>query len=218
MKLITEGEDRNIVETLIERSEDGSKTLFIEGIYMQSERENRNKRIYPKGILESAVETFNVNKVLTGRAVGELGHPLGPKINLDNVSHRITELHWEGNDVYGKAQILDTPKGMIVQGLLNGGVKLGVSSRGMGSVQNKSGKSYVTEDYILATVDIVHDPSAQEAFVNGIMEGVEFFLTEDGHIEKCIDGIKKRIHATPSRQLDEIMLQEWNNFLTVLKG
>ena len=139
---------------------------------MQAEQENRNKRIYPKNVLSEATAKYVKEQVKTGRAVGELNHPEGPQINLDKVSHRITSLKFEGNDVVGKALILDTPMGKIVKGLVEGGVKLGVSSRGMGTVERRENKSYVKDDFILNTIDIVQDPSAPSAFVEGIMEGV----------------------------------------------
>ncbi len=172
MKLISEYMDQEL--SYITESKDGKKQYVIEGIFMQADQKNRNGRIYPRAVMESAIDKYNVEQISKGRAVGELNHPEGPTINLDKVSHRITELRWEGNNVVGKAQILDTPMGQIVKGLLEGGVQLGVSSRGMGSLVNKNGVNYVNKDFQLATVDIVQDPSAPEAFVNGIMEGIEW--------------------------------------------
>ena len=171
MKLITEHFD-NL--QYITEEKDGKKSTFIEGIFMQAEKKNRNGRVYPKKVLYGAVEKYLDEQVKTGRAVGELDHPEGPTINLDKVSHKITGLKFDGDDVVGKAQVLNTPMGKIVEGLIEGGVKLGVSSRGMGTVENVQGVNMVQEDYLLATVDIVQDPSAQGAFVNGIMEGVEW--------------------------------------------
>jgi hypothetical protein len=172
MKLITEHlED---LKYLVESAADGSKNYVIEGIFMQAEQLNRNRRVYPKTVLESAVAKYVTEYVNRGRAVGELNHPEGPAINLDKVSHRITALKWNGNDVVGKALILNTPMGKIVKGLLEGGCQLGVSSRGMGTVASKNGQTFVNDDYVLSTVDIVQDPSAPSAFVNGIMEGVEW--------------------------------------------
>ena len=170
MKLITEHFD-NL--QYITEEKDGKKSTFIEGIFMHAEKKNRNGRVYPKKVLYGAVEKYLDEQVKTGRAVGELDHPEGPTINLDKVSHKITGLKFDGDDVVGKAQVLNTPMGKIVEGLIEGGVKLGVSSRGMGTVENVQGVNMVQEDYLLATVDIVQDPSAQGAFVNGIMEGVE---------------------------------------------
>ena len=173
MKLIAEYNESNL-ECIVEKKEDGSKKYAIEGVFMQSESKNRNGRIYPKKIMENAVSRYVDEQVSQNRAVGELNHPEGPTVNLDKVSHLITDLRWEGNDVVGKASILDTPMGQIVKGLLEGGVNLGVSTRGMGSLEQRGGAMYVKEDFTLSTVDIVQDPSAPNAFVNGIMEGVEW--------------------------------------------
>ena len=174
MKLITEHLDTKL-EYMTEATANGEKTAVIEGIFMQAEGKNRNGRIYPKAVLEKAVAKYTAEQVSKGRAVGELNHPEGPTVNLDKVSHRITELNWNGNNVMGKALILNTPMGQIVKGLMEGGVQLGVSSRGMGSLVRRNGANMVGEDFILATIDIVQDPSAPEAFVNGIMEGVDWF-------------------------------------------
>ena len=172
MKLITEYVENDL--NYLTEEKDGKKQYVIEGIFMQADSKNRNGRIYPKAVMEAAVDRYVTEQVSKGRAVGELNHPEGPTINLDKVSHKITELRWEGNNVVGKAQILDTPMGQIVKGLMEGGVQLGVSSRGMGSLVQKGGVNVVNKDFQLATVDIVQDPSAPEAFVNGIMEGVEW--------------------------------------------
>jgi hypothetical protein len=172
MKLIAEYNEHNL-ECLVEKKEDGTKKYAIEGVFMMAESKNRNGRIYPKKIMEKAVDEYVEKQVSKSRAVGELNHPEGPTVNLDKVSHLITDLQWEGNDVVGKATILDTPMGQIVKGLLEGGVNLGVSTRGMGSLEQRGGAMYVKEDFTLSTVDIVQDPSAPNAFVNGIMEGVE---------------------------------------------
>jgi len=151
---------------------------------MQAENKNKNGRIYTREVLTSAVDRFVNEQVITGRAVGELNHPDSPSINLDKVSHRITELNWDGNNVMGKALILDTPMGQIVKGLVEGGVQLGVSSRGMGSLDYKDGANYVKDDFMLNTIDIVQDPSAPNAFVNGIMEGVDWNEDRPGHFVK----------------------------------
>lgn len=215
MKLITEHVED--VQYITEEAKDGTKSTFIEGIFMQSEKQNRNERIYPKTVLTKAVEKYIKEQVKTGRAVGELDHPQGPSINLDKVSHRITELTWEGNNVKGKAQLLNTPMGQIAEGLIQGGVQLGVSSRGMGSIENKGGKTYVKDDFVLSTVDIVQDPSAQEAFVNGIMEGVEWIVTEDGKYEQYVENVRKAIHNTSSANLAEAQMKAWEGLLNVLK-
>jgi hypothetical protein len=177
---------------------------------------NRNRRIYPKTVLEKAVRKYVSEYVNKGRAVGELNHPEGPTINLDKVSHRITELQWNGNDVVGKALILDTPMGKIVKGLLEGGCQLGVSSRGMGTVASKNGQSFVNDDFVLSTVDIVQDPSAPSAFVNGIMEGVEWIwdngLLKAQQLEKYETEIKKASSAS----LAEAQTKIWTDFLSKL--
>jgi len=215
MKLITEYVDD--LEYLSEAKKDGSKASVLQGVFMQAEEVNRNRRVYPKNVLESAVEVYVREQVNTNRAVGELNHPEGPSVNLDKVSHKITSLVFEGNNVVGRAEVLNTPMGQIVKGLLDGGVQLAVSSRGMGSVKEKSGVSYVSEGYILSTVDIVQNPSAPQAFVNGIMEGVEWVKNDDGTFEQFADDVRKRIHKTPSAQLAEAQVESWNRFMRMLQ-
>ena len=173
MKLISEYVE-NDIQCIVEKKENGEKNYVIEGVFAQADKKNRNGRVYPKAIMEKAVNKYVKEQVSKKRAVGELNHPEGPTVNLDKVSHLIKELKFEGNNVIGKAQILPTPMGKIVEGLLEGGVQLGVSTRGMGSLEQKNGAMYVKDDFMLSTVDIVQDPSAPEAFVNGIMEGVEW--------------------------------------------
>ena len=180
MKLIAEYTNEGLGYSITE-GKNGKKETYIEGIFMQAEGKNRNGRVYTREVLTAAVDRYNNEQVMTGRAVGELNHPEGPSINLDKVSHRITELKWDGNNVIGKALILDTPMGQIVKGLVEGGVQLGVSSRGMGSIEMKNGVNYVKDDFHLSTVDIVQDPSAPNAFVNGIMEGVDWTMDNTGH-------------------------------------
>ena len=217
MKLIAEYNEQNI-ECIIEAKEDGTKNHFIEGVFMQSEAKNRNGRIYPKPIMEKAVDTYVTEQVSKNRAVGELNHPEGPTVNLDKVSHKITELSWKGNDVVGKAQILDTPMGNIVKCLLEGGVQLGVSTRGMGSLEQRNGVMYVKDDFMLNTVDIVQDPSAPQAFVNGIMEGVEW-VWNNGIIEaQEIEKIETEIKRAPRADLYETQVREYKNFLSLLKA
>ena len=216
MKLIAEYNDQNI-ECIVEAKEGGGKNHFIEGIFMQSEAKNRNGRIYPKPVMEKAVSKYVTDQVKTKRAVGELNHPDGPTVNLDKVSHLITNLEWKGNDVVGKAQILDTPMGNIVKGLLEGGVQLGVSTRGMGSLEQRNGTMYVKDDFILNTVDIVQDPSAPTAFVNGIMEGVEW-VWNNGIIEaQVIEEMETEIKQAPRADLYETQVREFKNFLSLLK-
>ena len=180
MKLITELNES--VTYLSEKTEDGRKRWFIEGIFLQSNIKNRNGRVYPTHILEREVNRYNENYVAKNRAIGELGHPDGPSINLDRVSHKIVELKRDGDNFVGKAQILGTPFGLIAQNFLEDGVAIGVSSRGMGSLkENSRGFMEVQEDFFLATAgDIVSDPSAPDAWVNGIMEGVDWVWDDTG--------------------------------------
>ena len=217
MKLIAEYNDNNL-EVLTEAKADGSKSFFIEGIFMQSEQKNRNGRIYPKQVMEGAVDKYVTEQVSTKRAVGELNHPDGPTVNLDKVSHLIESLDWDGNDVVGKARILNTPMGKIVEGLLDGGVQLGVSTRGMGSLEERNGAMYVKDDFILNTVDIVQDPSAPTAFVNGIMEGVDW-VWNNGIIEpQVIEKMETEIKQAPRADLYETQTREFKNFLSLMKN
>jgi len=173
MKLIRE--EIETAKVLVEEK-DGKKCMFIEGIFLQGNLKNRNGRFYPTEVLEKEVGRYNESYVGKGRALGELGHPEGPTVNLDRVSHKIIDLHKEGNNFVGKAKLLETPMGVIAKNLLDEGVSLGVSSRGMGSLRDTNeGYKVVGEDFMLATAaDIVADPSAPDAFVNGIMEGVDW--------------------------------------------
>ena len=214
MKLITEHLEK--LDYITEAKKDGGKDVYIEGVFMQAEKQNRNNRIYPKDVLSEATAKYVKEQVKTGRAVGELNHPEGPQINLDKVSHRITELKWNGNDVVGRALILDTPMGKIVKGLVEGGCKLGVSSRGMGTVEQKEGKTYVKDDFVLATVDIVQDPSAPSAFVEGIMEGVEW-IWENGILKpQQIEEYETEIKKVPMGRISEAQERIFSDFLSKL--
>lgn len=216
MKLIAEYTDGSDLQVITERTKDGGSKHIIEGIFMQAESKNRNGRIYERKILENAVNKYVNEQVLTGRAVGELNHPEGPSINLDKVSHKITELRFDGNNVMGKASILNTPMGNIVSGLLEGGVKLGVSSRGMGSLESRNGTMYVKDDFMLATVDIVQDPSAPEAFVNGIMEGVDW-IWDNGILKpQEIELIETEIKSARNMASADIEIKAFKNFLSKL--
>ena len=190
--------------------------MAIEGVFMQANKKNRNGRVYPKQTLFSAVEKYVAEQVSKGRAVGELDHPEGPQINLDKVSHKITELKFDGDDVVGKAQVLNTPMGKIVEGLIEGGVKLGVSSRGMGTVENKEGATFVNDDYILATVDIVQDPSATGAFVDGIMEGVEWVWDNGILKSRQLEKYETEIRKASSKDLASIQEKVFKDFLSKL--
>jgi hypothetical protein len=215
MYLITETTHRDI-RFLTEANEKGEKQYFIEGVFMQSDVKNRNGRVYPQSILTKEIERYNEEFVQQNRAMGELGHPEGPTVNLERVSHIIKDLRVEGKNVYGKAKILETPMGKIAKNLLNEGCKFGVSSRGMGSLQEKNGVNYVQEDFMLATVDIVADPSAPNAFVNGIMEGKEW-IWEGGVIkERQIEKYKKLIKESARRNLEENAVRVFQDFLSKL--
>jgi hypothetical protein len=217
MKLITEYNESNI-SCLVEKKEDGTKKFHIEGVFAQAEQKNRNGRIYPKKIMENAVAKYVDTQVSKNRAVGELNHPEGPTVNLDKVSHLITDLHWEGNDVVGKASILDTPMGQIVKGLLEGGVNLGVSTRGMGSLVERGGAMYVKDDFTLSTIDIVQDPSAPNAFVNGIMEGVEWNWSNGVLIpQEICEEQETENNCTPRVGSYPEQAREFKNFLSSFK-
>ena len=213
MKLITE--EITQVEVIVEQR-NGKKNLFIEGIFLQGNKQNRNNRYYPVDILNREVTTYNESFVQKGRALGELGHPDGPTVNLDRVSHKITDLHREGNNFVGKAQILSTPMGKIASSLLGEGVQLGVSSRGVGSLKpTNEGYSMVGEDFTLATAaDIVADPSAPDAFVDGIMEGKNW-VWDGGVLREQLAGkTYKRINTlVDQKRLDEQKLNLFNDFL-----
>jgi len=209
MRLIAEYTE-DFVEVITEQKEDGKKNYFIEGIFMQGDIKNRNGRIYPSATLESEMNRYDKEFIQTKRALGELGHPDGPQINGDRVSHLITEMKRDGNDFYGKAKILSTPMGEIVKSLLDEGVKIGVSTRGLGSVKaGRDGVMEVQKDFHLSTVDIVTDPSAPNAFVNGIMENVEYYYDiASGNwkatqaIENIVEEVEKKVNRVV-RTIDE---------------
>ena len=213
MKLITEQiEDVQILE---ESTKDGKKNLYIEGTFLQGNLKNRNGRYYPINTLEREVNKYNESFVKSGRALGELGHPDGPTVNLDRVSHLITSLVREDTNFKGKARILDTPMGNIAKNLLGEGVKLGVSSRGIGSLKEQDGCKMVADDFILATAaDIVADPSAPDAFVNGIMEGKEWVWQNCAILESELERAKRHLDNAPSRKaLEERKLSAFSHIL-----
>ena len=217
MKLISEYTENNL-EVIIEANENGKKKYIIEGVFAQAETKNRNGRIYPMPVMEKAVGKYVGDQVSKGRAVGELNHPEGPTVNLDKVSHKIESLDINGKDVVGRATILETPMGQIVKGLLDGQVQLGVSTRGMGSLQNNGTAMVVKPDFILNAVDIVQDPSAPSAFVNGVMEGVEW-VWNNGIIEpQAIEMMETEIKKAPRADLYETQVREFKNFLSLLKS
>ena len=214
MKLITE-QIENV--NVITEGKGDSKKLYIEGVFLQSELKNRNGRMYPFSVLEKEVNRYNEEYVKTNRALGELGHPDGPTVNLDRVSHRITSLTAEGNNFIGRAQVLDTPMGKIAKSLLDEGVKLGVSSRGMGSIDKREDCNVVMDDFMLATAaDIVADPSAPDAFVNGIMEGKEWAWDNGILKETKVAKYQQYMNESTRRNLEERTLRVFNDFLTGL--
>ncbi len=218
MKLISEYAENKLDFLVEEDKKTGKKNYAIQGIFAQAETKNRNGRIYPMPIMEKALGKYVDTQVSKGRAVGELNHPEGPTVNLDRVSHKIDDLHFEGNNVVGKASILDTPMGQVVKGLLDGGVTFGVSTRGMGSLKNNGNAMVVNDDYILNAVDIVQDPSAPSAFVNGIMEGVEW-VWNNGIIEsRTVEKMETEIKKAPRTDLYETQVREFKNFLSLLKN
>ena len=214
MKLITEQiED---VKLVTEGTGDDKK-LYIEGVFLQSELKNRNGRMYPFSVLEKEVSRYNEEYVKNKRALGELGHPDGPTVNLDRVSHRITSLKAEGNNFIGKAQILDTPMGKIAKSLLGEGVQLGVSSRGMGSIDKREDVNVVMDDFMLATAaDIVADPSAPDAFVNGIMEGKEWVWNNGILKETKVAKYQSYMNDSTRADLEERTLKVFGDFLSGL--
>jgi len=212
MKLITEEvtEVRYLIEGV------GSKKQhFIEGIFMQAETKNRNGRVYPMQVLQKEVSRYNNDYVEKNRAFGELGHPDSPTINLDRVSHMITKLYPDGNNIMGKAKILDTPNGKIVKSLLDGGASLGVSTRGVGSLKPYNGYQLVQDDFHLATAaDIVADPSAPQAFVQGIMEGKEWIMTGGGWKQIDYDRAKRMIVEASRHDIEAVALKVFQNFIS----
>jgi hypothetical protein len=213
MKLITEvNED---VELVVENNGD-LREHFIHGVFMQGGVKNKNGRIYPLESLNEAINKYDKDYVQKRRALGELNHPDGPTVNLDKVSHMVESLHADGNNYIGKAKILNTPMGKIVKGLLDEGTSLGVSSRGMGSLKSKNGVNEVQRDFILSAVDIVADPSAPDAFVNGILEGKEWVWDNGLLKEQQIAQYERQIKKMSSRKLEEKTLNLFKKFLSNL--
>ena len=216
MKLITETIES--VKYLTEASENGKKKLYIEGTFLVGEQVNKNNRMYKMDTLRKEVNRYNEEFIKTGRALGELGHPDTPSINLERVSHKIVGLTEDGNSYYGRALILETPYGQIVKNFIDNDIQVGVSSRAMGSVtMTREGYNLVQDDLRLATAaDIVADPSAPGAFVNGIMEGKEWLFIEGRFVEMDIDNAKKVIRNAPQKQLEAVALQLFENFIRKL--
>jgi hypothetical protein len=214
MKLISEFNDYAVAPVIVEENEKGEKEYFIEGVFMQSDIKNRNGRIYPEQVMKKEVDRYRKEFVDKDRAFGELGHPDGPTINLDKVSHMITKLEQDGSNFMGRAKILTTPNGQIVRNLINDGAKLGVSSRGLGSLETRGGAQVVKDDFQLATAaDIVADPSAPEAFVEGIMEGVEWYYDSGILKMKDAEQMRKELRTAKSSKLQETKLNLWKKFV-----
>ena len=215
MKLISEEVTQS--EFLIEQNDKGQKDYKIKGIFLQSNIKNRNGRIYPKEVLDKEVTRYNKEFINKKRAFGELGHPDGPTVNLERVSHMITKLYPDGNNFIGEAKIMNTPYGKIVKGLIDEGAQLGVSSRGMGSLVNRGQGNIVKDDFYLATAaDIVADPSAPDAFVEGIMEGKEWVWESGVLVEKDIEALRMEVYKAKKRELDEKKLKVFESMLKKL--
>tara|TARA_B100000029_G_scaffold102168_1_gene92569 strand:- start:1517 stop:2164 length:648 start_codon:yes stop_codon:yes gene_type:complete len=215
MRLIAEQITK--AEFILEDRKGGGKNYFIEGIFLQAELKNKNGRMYPFKTLQREVAKYDENYITKGRALGELGHPEGPSINLDRVSHKIESLKEDGNNFIGRAKILDTPNGKIAKSLLDEGVSLGVSSRGMGSLRKEDGCNIVEDDFMLATAaDIVADPSAPDAFVDGIMEGKEWVWDNGVIKESAVAQIKQEIDQATLRNLQERKISAFSKFLRSL--
>lgn len=212
MKLITE--QITDIEYLVEEDGKGGKNHFISGIFMQADKLNRNGRMYPFPVLSREAERYNRDYIMKNRAFGELGHPENPQINLDRVSHMITKLYADGKNFMGKAKILDTPNGKIVKSLLDGGASLGVSTRGVGSLKPFNGYQQVQDDYKLATAaDVVADPSAPDAFVQGIMENKEWVYENGNWKEMHTEMAKKLIREASKDEIEDVALQIFENFI-----
>ncbi len=219
MLLITEQIFDNIQVSEEINEETNKKNLHIKGVFLQAEQKNKNGRIYPKNILKKEVDKYISEYILKNRSMGELKHPKSPEIDPDRVSHRVVSLTENGNNWIGDAIILDTPCGNTVRGLLEGGCLLGVSSRGMGSIEFKKGVGYIQEDYEFKCIDIVTDPSAPEAFVNGIMEGVDW-IYQDGiykAIEKDLEDAKNKINNASKYSLNSVKIEVFENIMNKLE-
>ena len=215
MKLISEAVED--VEYITEEADNGKKNYKIRGIFMQVDIKNRNGRVYPYEVLEKEVQKYNKNFINEKRAYGELGHPDGPTVNLERVSHMITKLYPDGKNFMGEAKILGTPMGNIVKNLMDEGAKLGVSSRGMGSLDSKNGANYVRDDFYLATAaDIVADPSAPNAFVEGIMEGKEWVWNNGSLVEAHVAELKQKFDVIQRRRNAKFEALEFAKFLKKL--
>lgn len=213
MKFLRESAVGGEIKLIEEEASGGAKDLFIEGIFAQAEEKNRNGRIYPKKIMESAVNRYVDEFVKTNRALGELSHPENrPTVKPELACHRIVEFRMDGNNVFGKAKVLNTPQGQIVKGLLEGGCQLGVSTRGLGSTTQRAGATYVGEDFTLMAVDVVSDPSGIDCWVNAVNESQEWLITDDGRV---VESIKKELKK--QRMTEERALQLFSRFMQEIK-
>lgn len=210
MKLLSEVVDQDI-EYLVENTKQGKK-YYIEGRWATANEPNRNGRLYPGSVMESALGKYNSEYITQKRAMGELNHPQGPTINLDRVSHIIENLKMQGNHVNGRAKVMDTPMGIIAKNLIDEGVKLGVSTRGLGSIKSNNGINEVQNDFFISAIDIVSDPSGPGCWVSGIMEGVDYAMLEDGRIQQIIvDKAKQKIN-------EEMFLKEFSKLMQSFKA
>lgn len=218
MKLICEVTEE--IKVIKEDADNAAKNYYIEGVFMQAELKNRNGRMYPQDMLQREIDRYVTEYVDKKRAFGELGHPDGPTINLDRVSHMITELRAEGTNFYGKAKILSTPNGNIVKALIDEGARLGVSSRGMGSIRTEGVDVQIVQDdfYLATAADIVADPSAPDAFVNGIMEGKEWVWHNGILQERHVANIKNKIKKAPKKEIKKVTIEAFEEFMKKLEG
>lgn len=208
MLLLREQVDFSDVQLLTEADASGKKSLWIEGIFAQAEKKNRNGRIYPKAVMEKSINNYIDNHVSKKRALGEISHPDGrPQVKPELASHLITELKFTGNDVYGKAKVLETPQGQVLAGLLNGGVQMGVSTRGLGTVMERSGSTFVNDDYVVMAIDAVADPQGIDCFVDAVNESQEWLITGDGRVVEKMQQEIKKTQLTEERKYQ--MLQEF---------
>ena len=213
MKFLRESMDVGSIQLITEaKSQDGH--LYIEGVFAQAEKRNRNGRIYPKQVMENAVNKYITEYVSTRRALSELSHPENrPTVKPELASHLITELRFDGNDVYGKARILNTPQGNTLKGLLEGGVQMGVSTRGLGSIEERAGTVYVKDDFAMTAIDAVSDPSGIDCWVNALTESRDWVYVDGRYEERQIEEAIKAIKKAPKGQLESVMLRQFEQFL-----
>lgn len=218
MKFLRESIDFNEVQIITEGTGD-SKQLYIEGCFAQAEKKNRNGRVYPKAIMENAVKKYVTEFVDSRRALGELSHPESrPTVKPELASHLITKLQFEGNNVMGRAKVLNTPQGNVLKGLLEGGVQMGVSTRGLGSIYEQNGTTYVKDDFAMMAIDAVSDPSGIDCWVNAINESRDWIYIDGRYEEREIETAKKAIKTASKKQLDEQMLKQFTKFMNTIKG